>query len=71
MIKIGITGGIGSGKSFVAKQMEEKGIPVYYTDDMAKQLMGESSVIHEKLTELNTLSNRFFQLIAATKKVSV
>ena len=28
MIKIGITGGIGSGKSFVAKQMEEKGIPV-------------------------------------------
>ena len=50
MIKIGITGGIGSGKSFVAKQMEEKGIPVYYTDDMAKQLMAESPVIHEKLT---------------------
>lgn len=52
MIKIGITGGIGSGKSFVAKQMEEKGIPVYYTDDMAKQLMAESPVIREKLTEL-------------------
>ena len=52
MIKIGITGGIGSGKSFVAKQMEEKGIPVYYTDDMAKQLMVESPVIHEKLIKL-------------------
>ena len=31
MIKIGITGGIGSGKSYVSHLLEEAGIPVYDT----------------------------------------
>ena len=39
MLKIGLTGGIGSGKSTVAKVFEVLGIPVYYADDAAKRLM--------------------------------
>ena len=41
MLKIGITGGIGSGKSTVAKVFETLGIPVYYADGAAKKLMNE------------------------------
>ncbi|MFZ2897038.1 MAG: dephospho-CoA kinase [Saprospiraceae bacterium] len=41
MKKIGLTGGIGSGKSTVARIFEVLGIPVYYADDRAKQLMVE------------------------------
>lgn len=41
MKKIGITGGIGSGKSTVCKVFETLGIPVYYADDEAKRLMQE------------------------------
>jgi dephospho-CoA kinase len=39
MIKVGITGGIGSGKTTVCKIFETLGIPVYYADDRAKWLM--------------------------------
>jgi dephospho-CoA kinase len=39
MIKAGITGGIGSGKTTVCKMFEKLGIPVYYADDRAKYLM--------------------------------
>ena len=39
MLKIGLTGGIGSGKSTVAQVFEVLGIPVYYADDAAKELM--------------------------------
>jgi dephospho-CoA kinase len=39
MLKIGITGGIGSGKTTVCKVFETLGIPVFYADQMAKQLM--------------------------------
>ncbi len=41
MLKIGLTGGIGSGKSTVAKVFEVLGIPVYYADEAAKKLMAE------------------------------
>ena len=41
MIKIGLTGGIGSGKTTVAKIFELLGIPVYYADDAAKRIMNE------------------------------
>ena len=49
MIKIGITGGIGSGKSTVAKVFEVLGIPVYYADDAAKKLMNGDAALKEKL----------------------
>lgn len=39
MLKIGITGGIGSGKTTVCKIFELLGIPVFYADDVAKTLM--------------------------------
>lgn len=39
MLKVGITGGIGSGKTTVCKLFEQLGIPVYYADDRAKYLM--------------------------------
>lgn len=39
MLKVGITGGIGSGKTTVCKLFEQLGVPVYYADDRAKYLM--------------------------------
>lgn len=39
ILKVGITGGIGSGKTTVCKIFELLGIPVYYADGQAKQLM--------------------------------
>jgi dephospho-CoA kinase len=41
MLRVGITGGIGSGKTTVAKVFEVLGIPVYYADIAAKQIMQE------------------------------
>ena len=38
-LKIGITGGIGSGKSTVAKIFAVLGVPVYYADDASKRIM--------------------------------
>ena len=53
MIKLAITGGIGSGKSYVARQMTELlGIPVYDSDANAKRLNEESAVIRSGLTEM-------------------
>ncbi|MBL7751506.1 MAG: dephospho-CoA kinase [Chitinophagaceae bacterium] len=39
MIRVGLTGGIGSGKSTIARIFEVLGIPVYYADPEAQQLM--------------------------------
>ena len=52
MIKIGITGGIGSGKSVVASLLSLYGIPVYVADTESKLLTATSPVIKEKLTAL-------------------
>ena len=52
MIKIGITGGIGSGKSVVAALLELSGIPVYIADTESKLLTATSPVIREKLIAL-------------------
>lgn len=49
MLKIGLTGGIGSGKTTVAKVFEVLGIPVYYADDAAKRLMNEDEVLQQKI----------------------
>jgi len=43
MLRIGLTGGIGSGKSTVAQIFEVLGIPVYYADIEAKRLMNEDA----------------------------
>lgn len=52
MTKIGITGGIGSGKSVVASLLEIYGIPVYIADEESKLLTATSPVIREKLIAL-------------------
>ncbi|SJZ69861.1 dephospho-CoA kinase [Chitinophaga eiseniae] len=39
MLKVGITGGIGSGKSTVSKIFELLGVPVYYADERAKDIL--------------------------------
>ena len=49
MLKIGLTGGIGSGKSTVAGIFEVLGIPVYYADDEAKRLMNEDQGVKESI----------------------
>lgn len=50
MLKVGLTGGIGSGKSTVAKIFEVLGIPVYYADDAAKRLMNEDKELKAAIT---------------------
>jgi dephospho-CoA kinase len=48
MKKIGITGGIGAGKTLVCRIFEAIGIPVFYADEEAKQIMvNEPAVISE------------------------
>lgn len=49
---IGLTGGIGSGKTTIAKMFEALDIPVYYTDIEAKKLMSTSVLIKSKLISL-------------------
>ena len=52
MKKIGITGGIGSGKTTVCKMFEVLGVPVYYADDRAKYLMNHNVDLKNKVKEL-------------------
>jgi len=49
MLRVGITGGIGSGKSTVAKVFEVLGVPVYYADDAAKRLMNENKQLQSNI----------------------
>lgn len=68
MIKIGITGGIGSGKSIVSTLFELHGIPVYNADKETKALNNSSILIKEQLShhfgadlyESGTLNNKRF-----------
>ncbi len=45
MLKIGITGGIGSGKTTVCKVFETLSIPVFYADTVAKQMMTTDAIL--------------------------
>lgn len=49
MIRLGITGGIGSGKSTISNLLQVYGIPVYISDIESKKLTENSPVIREKL----------------------
>lgn len=48
---IGLTGGIGSGKTTVAKMFMELGVPVYFADDEAKRLMQNNEAVRTKLIQ--------------------
>lgn len=45
-IKIGLTGGIGSGKTTIAKYFKSLGIPVYIADDQAREIMKTTAVVN-------------------------
>jgi|LGOV01.1.fsa_nt_gb dephospho-CoA kinase len=49
MLVVGLTGGIGSGKSTIAKLLEKYSISVYYSDDRAKFLMQNSQLLKKGL----------------------
>ncbi len=49
MLKVGLTGGIGSGKSTVAKIFETLNIPVYYADAEAKRIMNEDKELRKSI----------------------
>lgn len=51
MLKLGITGGIGSGKSIISQLFSIIGIPVYIADVESKKLTATSPVIRIKLIE--------------------
>lgn len=65
---IGLTGGIGSGKTTVAKFIEDCGFPVYYSDDRAKDIVNDNEDLKIRIKELlgndsydeNGLYNRKF-----------
>lgn len=52
MIFIGLTGGIGSGKTTVAQMFEALGVPVYNSDERAKELMNTSHKLISGIKEL-------------------
>lgn len=52
MIKVGITGGIGSGKTTVCKLFELLGVPVYYSDIEAKKILDEDEVVKQQIVDL-------------------
>ncbi|MDT8347376.1 MAG: dephospho-CoA kinase [Flavobacteriaceae bacterium] len=49
---VGITGGIGSGKTTVAKLFEAKGVPVFYADQAAKKLMQTDDALKDEIIKL-------------------
>lgn len=51
-MKIGITGGIGSGKSYICRLLEQRGYAVYDCDSAAKRLIRSSPFIRRRLTAL-------------------
>ena len=50
-LRVGITGGIGSGKSTVSRIFEVLGIPVYYADAAARRLMNEDASLREAIVQ--------------------
>ena len=49
---IGLTGGIGSGKSTIAKQLRQMGYAVYDTDSEAKRLIVEDAAVRKQMIQL-------------------
>lgn len=52
MKTVGLTGGIGSGKTTVAGFFKELGVPVYIADDAGKRLMETSSTVRDQIIQL-------------------
>ncbi len=52
ILKVGVTGGIGSGKSIVTKVFSLLGIPVLDADSVAKTIMDEDEILKQKIIQL-------------------
>ena len=83
MIQIGLTGGIGAGKTSVAKVLEHMGYPVFYSDLEAKKLYDDHPILREQMIALfgnelyqnghfqkNILAQQLFQNPILKEKVS-
>ena len=53
MVQIAVTGNMGCGKTTICQIMENKGVPVYYSDVHAKQLMNQNESL------MNSIKDRF------------
>ena len=80
MLKIGITGGIGSGKTTVCKVFETLGIPVFYADTVAKEIMVTDQVLvkgvkaafgEDSYIEDGTLNNKHIANIVFNDKTAL
>lgn len=60
MLKIGITGGIGSGKTTVCRVFELLGIPIFYADTVAKLIMNTDPVLKEEI--LKTFGQKSYSM---------
>ena len=49
---VGLTGGIGSGKTTIASLFKNKGIPIYIADERAKEITNTSIIVRKKIIEL-------------------
>lgn len=83
MIQIGLTGGIGAGKTSIAKVLEHMGYPVFYSDAEAKKLYDDHPILKEQMIALfgkelyqnghfqkNILAQQIFQNPILKEKVS-
>jgi dephospho-CoA kinase len=51
MLKLGVTGGIGSGKTTVCKIFEQFNVPVYYADERAKWLVNHNPILRQEIIQ--------------------
>ena len=77
MLKVGITGGIGSGKTLVCKVFETLEIPVFNADNEAKKIMNSNSLLQEVLlnefgeetfNDNGNINNKYFSKIVFENK---
>ena len=52
MLKVGLTGGMGSGKSTAAMEFEKLGVPVFFADDASKKILEEDIDVQKDLKNL-------------------
>jgi dephospho-CoA kinase len=52
MLKVGLTGGIGSGKTLICKVLEKLGVAVYYADAEARRLMNKDPGLVSRISQL-------------------
>ena len=69
---VGLTGGIGSGKSTIASLFKNKGIPIYIADERAKKITNTSKIVRKKIIELlgkNAYENQEIDRNYVAKKI--